>query len=53
MSIKIHFLFSHMENFPEDLGAMSDEQGESFHQDMRQMEERYQRRWDEVMMADY
>lgn len=53
MSIKMHFLFSHMEKFPENLGAMSDEQGERFHQDMRQMEERYQGRWDAVMMADY
>ncbi|QQP31526.1 Uncharacterized protein FKW44_025149 [Caligus rogercresseyi] len=53
MSIKMHFLFSHMEKFPENLGAMSDEQGEGFHQDMRQMEERYQGRWDAVMMADY
>ncbi|QQP51420.1 Uncharacterized protein FKW44_012777, partial [Caligus rogercresseyi] len=39
MSIKMHFLFSHMEKFPENLGAMSDEQGERFHQDMRQIEE--------------
>ncbi|QQP39277.1 Uncharacterized protein FKW44_020105, partial [Caligus rogercresseyi] len=53
MSIKMHFLFSHMEKFPENLGAMSDEQGERFHQDMRQIEERYQGRWDAVMMADY
>ncbi|QQP53796.1 Uncharacterized protein FKW44_006400, partial [Caligus rogercresseyi] len=45
MSIKMHFLFSHMEKFPENLGAMSDEQGERFHQDMRQIEE--------IMMADY
>ncbi|QQP36355.1 Uncharacterized protein FKW44_021428, partial [Caligus rogercresseyi] len=53
MSIKMHFLFSHMEKFLENLGAMSDEQGERFHQDMRQIEERYQGRWDAVMMADY
>lgn len=53
MNIKIHFLFSHMEKFPENLGAVSDEQGERFHQDMRQMEERYQGRWDAVMLADY
>jgi hypothetical protein len=53
MSIKMHFLFSHMERFPENLGAVSDEQGERFHQDMRQMEERYQGRWDAVMLADY
>ena len=47
------YMGSHMEKFPENLGAMSDEQGERFHQDMRQMEERYQGRWDAVMMADY
>ncbi|QQP41542.1 Uncharacterized protein FKW44_015950, partial [Caligus rogercresseyi] len=42
MSIKMRFLFSHMEKFPENLGAMSEKQGERFHQDMHQMEERYQ-----------
>lgn len=53
MSIKMHYLLSHMDRFPENLGAMSDEQGERFHQDMREMETRYQGRWDAVMMADY
>ena len=28
MSIKIHFLHSHLDRFPENLGALSDEQGE-------------------------
>ena len=37
----------------EDLGAVSDEQGERFHQDLKIMEERYQGRWDVHMMADY
>ena len=31
MSIKVHFLFSHLNKFPENLGAVSDEQGERFH----------------------
>ena len=53
MSIKVHFLFSHLDKFPENLGSVSDEQGERFHQDMRDMEERYQGRWDKNMMADY
>ena len=53
MSIKMHYLFSHMGRFPENLGSMSDEQGEIFHQDMKEMETRYQGRWDAVMMADY
>ena len=53
MSIKVHFLFSHLDKFPSNLGSVSDEQGERFHQDMRDMEERYQGRWDNHMMADY
>lgn len=53
MSIKMHFLFSHLDRFPENLGDVSDEQGERFHQDIKEMETRYQGRWDAVMMADY
>ena len=53
MSIKLHFLNSHLDQFPENLGAVSDEQGERFHQDLMMMEERYQGRWDRNMMADY
>lgn len=53
MSIKLHFLNSHLDKFPENLGALSDEQGERFHQDLMMMEERYQGRWDKNMMADY
>lgn len=53
MSIKVHFLHSHLDKFPENLGAVSDEQGERFHQDLMIMEERYQGRWDRNMMADY
>ena len=41
MSVKMHFLHSHLEFFPENLGAVSDEQGERFHQDIQAMEERY------------
>ena len=53
MSIKVHFLFSHLDKFPENLGAVSDEQGERFDQDLMTVEERYQGRWDRHMMADY
>ena len=53
MSIKVHFLNSHLEQFPDNLGAVSDEQAEHFHQDIKVMEERYQKRWDIHMMADY
>lgn len=53
MSLKIHFLHSHLDFFPKNLGEVSDEQGERFHQDIRVMEERYQGRWDPAMMGDY
>ena len=42
MSLKIHFLESHLEFFfPEILGEVSDEHGERFHQDIMIMEKRY------------
>ena len=31
MSLKIHFLHSHLQFFPENLGMVSDIQGERFH----------------------
>lgn len=53
MSIKVHYLHSHLDRFPENLGDISEEQGERFHQDIKTMEDRYQGRWDTHMMADY
>lgn len=53
MSLKIHLLDSHLDFFPENLGAVSDEHGERFHQDISVMESRYQGRWSAVMLADY
>ncbi|GBM69221.1 hypothetical protein AVEN_210442-1 [Araneus ventricosus] len=38
MSLKIHFLNSHLDYFPENLGAVSEEQGERFRQDIKEME---------------
>ena len=53
LGVKMHNLFSHMDQFPENLGSMSDDQGERFHQDLKEMDNRYQGCWDAVMMADY
>lgn len=53
MSLKIHFLDSHLDYFPDNLGDVSEEQGERFHQDIKLMEKRYQGRWNTSMMADY
>ena len=53
MSIKVHFLFGHLDKFPDNLGAVSDEQVERFYQEMMAVEERYQGRCDCNMLADY
>ena len=53
MSIKLHYLHSHLDTFPDNLGEVSEEQGERFHQDIKVMEDRYQGRWDLHMMSDY
>ncbi|GBN50611.1 hypothetical protein AVEN_182956-1 [Araneus ventricosus] len=51
--MKVHFLRSHIVCFPEHLEAYSEEQGERFHQDVRDIERQYQGRWDVNMLADY
>ncbi|GBN48322.1 hypothetical protein AVEN_225585-1 [Araneus ventricosus] len=52
MSLNVHFLDSHLDYFPENLGAVSEEQGEIFHQDIKEMERRYQGKWNVSMIAD-
>ena len=44
MSVKVHFLYSHLDYFPENLGAFSEEQGERFHQDIKVMEKKVSRK---------
>ena len=53
MSVKMHFLWSHLDYFPQNCGDLSEEQGERFHQDIRVMQERYQGRWDVNFLARY
>ncbi|GBN94057.1 hypothetical protein AVEN_33293-1 [Araneus ventricosus] len=38
ISLKVHFLDSNLNYFPENLGAVSEEQGERFRQDIKEME---------------
>jgi hypothetical protein len=38
MSLKVHFLFSHLNLFPKNLDVVSEEQGERLDQDIKQME---------------
>ena len=53
MSIKVHYLHSHLSEFPANLGDVSEEQGDRFHRDVKVMEERYRGQWNCNMMADY
>ncbi|GBN92316.1 hypothetical protein AVEN_52105-1 [Araneus ventricosus] len=53
MSLKIYFLHSHLEFYPENLGSVSDEHGEQFHQAISNLGARYQGKWNPKMLADY
>lgn len=48
MSFKLHVLHSNLDYFPENLRQVSEEQGERSHQDMRDMEHRYNTKEGEV-----
>ena len=53
MNVKWHFLDSHIDYFPMNLGDYSEELEERFYEDIKEMEDRYQGRWDVNMLADY
>ena len=53
MSLKGHFLASHLHFFHKNLGNVYDEHGERFHQDIAAVEKRYKRKWSVEMLADY
>ena len=49
MSLKLHFLHSDLDFFRDNLGNVSKEHGERFHQYIQVMEKRYQGRWNDAM----
>lgn len=53
MSLKMHFLNSHLSFFPLNLADVSDEHGERFHKDISSMEKRYKGKWSPSMLADF
>jgi hypothetical protein len=53
MSLKIHFLHSNLDFFPEKCVAVNDEHGDHFHQDISSMEKRYKGKWICALLADY
>jgi hypothetical protein len=53
ISLKLHFLHSHIDYFPECKAAVSDEHGERFHPGISQIEKRYSGKWSPNMLADH
>ena len=53
MSLKLHFLQSHLEFFAGNMGFVSNEDGEKLPQDISRMEKRYSSKWTPNMLADY
>ena len=49
MSLKLHFLHSDLDFFRDNLGNVSKEHGERFHQYIQVMEKRYQGKWNDAM----
>ena len=52
MSVNLDNFHSHLDCFRENLGDVSEEHGERFHQDILTVEKRYQARWDKSMVGD-
>ncbi|KAJ8684337.1 hypothetical protein QAD02_020129 [Eretmocerus hayati] len=52
-SLKIHMLDSHLDFFPDNFGAVSDEHGGRFHQGIATLENRYNSKKSVNMLADY
>jgi hypothetical protein len=53
MSVKLQNFHSNLQFFTPNLGDVSEEHGERFHQDIEASDKRYQGRWDAAMMGDY
>jgi hypothetical protein len=53
ISLKIHFLDSHLNFFPDNLGAVSDEHWERFNQDISALQKRYQGQRSARMISVY
>jgi hypothetical protein len=51
MSVKIQFLHTHLDFFPENCGAVSNEHSELFHQDIEAIEKRCAGKWSLAVLA--
>ncbi|GBN25323.1 hypothetical protein AVEN_182755-1 [Araneus ventricosus] len=52
-NLKVHFLDSHLDYFPENLGEVSEKQGEIFNQDIKKLKRRYHEKLNLSMIAGY
>lgn len=52
MSYKLHIIDAHLDSFPPNCSHFSDEMGERFHQDFKNIEKRYQGRFNKQMLSD-
>ena len=53
MYLTLHFLDSHLDFFPENLGAVSDEHRQRFHQDISTKKKRYKGKRSHSTLVDY
>ncbi|GBM64169.1 hypothetical protein AVEN_89023-1 [Araneus ventricosus] len=53
MSLKLQFLDSHLNFFPQNFDAISDEHGERFHQDISMFEKRFSGQWNRSTLTEY
>ena len=53
MTLEIHMMHSHLDFFPENMGAVSEEHGEKFYQDNVTIEKRFDVKWIENALAFY
>ena len=53
VSLKLHVLHSYIDEFKDNMGDYSEEQGESFHQNVKLFEERYIGQCNKSMMGNY
>jgi len=51
--MEMPFLFSHLDFLALNCGAVSDEHGEHFRQDISVMQHRYKWKWSVAMLGDY
>ena len=52
MSLKLHFINSHLDHFPVNLRDVNEEPRERFHQDIKTMVDHYQGCWAKHVMTD-